>query len=240
MVISLKGSNQQLLRSGPEFTPHYAPSMQKHLRIPMDSFFVRSDLVSHWQMSLLYPFLVKSSGEEDYSVARILNSCKLSNVGYYFLFYTSLLGINYLHFPDWDFANILQRYCNSCLRGRVSICLDRTIIGPWKLRCLPKFSVCCWVFEQVESLWPGLQWGPGKKRTDDSYLDVWRVDTGQVRALISDLDDIWPRWSCAHAWPFVCIWNTWWLKCISLNNHAELCFCMDLLPYSALETIFKA
>lgn len=88
MAISLKGSNQQLLRSGPEFTPHYAPTVRTHLCILIDSFFIRSDLISHWQVSLLYPVLFKSSVKEDYSVARILNSCKFSNLGY-FLFYTS-------------------------------------------------------------------------------------------------------------------------------------------------------
>ncbi len=100
MAISLKDSKQKLLRSGPEFTPHYAPTVRKHLCILMDSFFIRSDLISHWPVSLLYPVLFKSSGK---SVARILHSCKFSNIGY-FLFYTSLLGIHVLHFPDLDFC----------------------------------------------------------------------------------------------------------------------------------------
>lgn len=107
MDVSLKRSNHQLLRSGREFTPHYPPTMQMHLRIPIDSFFVGSDLVSHWQLSFLYPSLLTLAVWRT-SVARKRSSCKFSNVGYYFLFYTSLLGIHALHFPDWDLANILQ------------------------------------------------------------------------------------------------------------------------------------
>ncbi len=128
MAISLKDSKQKLLRSGPEFTPHYAPTVRKHLCILMDSSFIRSDLISHWPVSLLYPVLFKSSGK---SVARILHSCKFSNIGY-FLFYTSLLGIHVLHFPDWDFCKYppkipQQLFKSTCfhLFGQTELLLER-------------------------------------------------------------------------------------------------------------------
>ncbi len=104
----------------------------RHTMLPpcilMDSSFIRSDLISHWPVSNLYPVLFKSSGK---SVARILHSCKFSNIGY-FLFYTSLLGIHVLHFPDWDFCKYTpkipqQLFKSTCfhLFGQTELLLDR-------------------------------------------------------------------------------------------------------------------
>lgn len=144
-----------------------------------------------------------------------------------FMFYTSLIEILQIYY---------KICCNSCLRGQVSICLGRTIIGPWKVRCLPEFAV--WVFEQVESLWSGLQWGLGKMHKDDSYLDVWRVDTGHCRSGFWYLTQI-ELCACMA----FCMYMRHMMANVCLTKQScrvMWSFCTDLLPYSALETDRKS
>jgi len=113
------------------------------------------------------------------SLARIPYSCKI--FGYYFLFYTSPIGVHVLHFPAGEFADIYNDTA-------IVVWVDRF---PFVFRLLfIDGTLDARQNLQFESLNRFSRSGLEKNRTDDSYLDVERVDTAQVsaqhRALIFD------------------------------------------------------